>query len=58
MKDVFDRDLRHVRILQDKPKFVGLDKEIYGRYNKGDYERLPKNIARLLVQEGTAEMVG
>ena len=36
------------------PKFVGLDKKIYGPYNKGDEIKLPNNIAQLLLEKGRA----
>lgn len=37
------------------PKFVGLDKEIYGPFEKGSTTKLPANVAKLLINKGRAK---
>lgn len=44
-----------VTILHDLPKFVGLDKEIYGPYEKDEDVTLPKDVANLLIEKGRAK---
>lgn len=44
-----------VKISATLPKFVGLDKEIYGPFNPGDESDLPPQIAELLIKKGRAE---
>ncbi len=39
------------------PKFVGLDKKVYGPYSKGDETELPNKIANLLIEKGRAEKI-
>ena len=46
---------KKVTMLSNLPKFVGLDKNIYGPYNKGDSYSMPKEIADLLIQKGRAK---
>jgi DNA replication initiation complex subunit (GINS family) len=45
----------NLRFLEDLPKFVGLDLEIYGPFQKGDESELPVEIADLVVSKGQAE---
>lgn len=37
------------------PKFVGLDKEIYGPFDKGSTAKLPAKVAKLLINKGRAK---
>lgn len=45
----------NVIITSKLPKFVGLDKEIYGPFDKGANVTLPKKVANLLITKGRAK---
>ncbi|MCF7871513.1 hypothetical protein K9L97_00600 [Candidatus Woesearchaeota archaeon] len=44
-----------VEILTNLPKFMGLDKKIYGPYNKNDQIELPEELANMLIKKGRAK---
>ncbi len=46
-----------LKFLEDLPKFVGLDLEIYGPFQKGEESELPTEIANLVVSKGQAEQI-
>ncbi|MFT4311027.1 MAG: hypothetical protein ACMXX7_00180 [Candidatus Woesearchaeota archaeon] len=46
-----------VKFLSDIPKFVGLDKNVYGPFSKGDEVSLPEKITNLLLNKGRVELL-
>lgn len=42
-------------ILNDLPRFLGIDKKIYGPYKKGDETKIPKETAKLLLDKNRAQ---
>ena len=46
----------NVRFLKPLGKFVGEELETYGPFDEGDFARLPKNIAKVLVNKGEAKL--
>jgi DNA replication initiation complex subunit (GINS family) len=46
-----------VRILNDLPKFMGQDKNIYGPFNKGEEVYLPEDVTRILLKKGRIEVI-
>lgn len=46
-----------VKFLSNLPKFMGLDKKVYGPYDKDSTGELPSNVAELLLKKGRAELV-
>ena len=50
-------DFKTVAVLQQLPRFVGIDMHCYGPYQQGDIATIPTENARLLVEKGAAELV-
>lgn len=46
-----------VRILNDLPKFMGQDKNIYGPYSKQEETELPEDITNILLKKGRVEII-
>jgi DNA replication initiation complex subunit (GINS family) len=46
-----------VRILNDLPKFMGQDKNIYGPFNKGEEVYLPEDVTKILLKKGRIEVI-
>ena len=44
-----------INILHDLPRFLGIDKKIYGPYKKGDTTKIPQATAKLLLDKKRAE---
>ncbi len=44
-----------IRFIGPVPKFLGLNKEIYGPFEKGDVANLPKEISEVLIKRDRAE---
>jgi DNA replication initiation complex subunit (GINS family) len=49
--------LIRVRIMNDLPKFLGQDKNIYGPYKKDDLVELPASLTNILLKKGRAELL-
>jgi DNA replication initiation complex subunit (GINS family) len=49
--------LVRVKILNDLPKFLGQDKNIYGPYKKEDLVELPEIVANILLKKGRIELI-
>ena len=56
-EDVSSSDVVGVRILHDLPKFLGVDKKIYGPFKKGDETKMPFGTAKLLLDKKRAERI-
>jgi hypothetical protein len=46
-----------VRVLNDLPKFMGQDKNIYGPYSKQAEVDLPEDITNILLKKGRVEVI-
>ncbi len=46
-----------VGVTDDVPQFVGIDMKNYGPYKKGDVVTLPEEIAKFLVEHGSARKI-
>jgi DNA replication initiation complex subunit (GINS family) len=46
-----------VKILNDLPKFMGQDKNIYGPYAKQDIVELPEDVTNILLKKGRVEIL-
>ena len=55
-KELDDGKIR-VRIIRPLPAIMGSDMAHYGPFNENDEVRLPKDIARILIEQGVAEEV-
>ena len=51
------QNLKKIRILDNVPKFVGLDLEVYGPYQEEDVVNLPNQVADVLLNTNKAELV-
>ncbi len=49
--------LIRVRIMNDLPKFLGQDKNIYGPFKKDDLVELPASLTNILLKKGRAELL-
>lgn len=52
----FDEN-KKVRFLSNLPRFMGLDKKVYGPFEKGTVNELPANVAELLSKKGRVEIL-
>ena len=50
-------DMQTVAILEDVPRFIGVNMKEYGPLRKGDVARVPKDNSQLLVSKGLARTV-
>ncbi len=55
--DSSENEYEKIVLKANLPKFVGLDKKIYGPFNKGEETELPNKVANLLIEKGRAEKV-
>jgi len=46
-----------VSFLEKVDEFVGFDEQVYGPYEKGEIANLPKDISKILVEEGKIEII-
>lgn len=53
-EDTEDADFAHVRFRRQVGAFIGEELESYGPYNTGDRARIPRSIAKSLVERGDA----
>lgn len=49
--------LQKVKILNDLPKFMGQDKNIYGPFRKDDLTELPESIVAILLKKSRVEII-
>ena len=52
-----NEDLKKVQVLEEIPKFVGVDLEIYGPFNSEEEVELRSEIAEMLVKANKAKVV-
>ncbi len=52
-----DDEVVNLRILNNLPRFLGVDKKIYGPFNKGDETSMPISTAKLLLDKNRAERI-
>lgn len=48
--------MKKVKVLNDLPKFMGQDKNIYGPYKQGDLAELPESVSNILLKKGRIEL--
>lgn len=48
-------DVFKIKILHDLPRFLGIDKKIYGPFSKGDVVDIPSSTATFLLEKNRAE---
>ncbi len=53
-----EQSMLRIRFLKEIEQFVGPELETYGPYPAGHITELPKQIVEILVEKGTAEVVG
>ena len=44
-----------VKFLEYVPRFIGIDEEEYGPFEKGEIAEIPEDNAKLLIEKGYAE---
>lgn len=52
-----DSKVIKVRVLNDLPKFMGQDKNIYGPYSKQEEVELPEDVTNILLKKGRVEVL-
>ena len=50
-------EITKVKFLSNLPRFMGLDKKVYGPFEKGTTDELPSSVAELLSKKGRVEIV-
>lgn len=56
-EDIFDSENKKVKFLCNLPRFMGMDKKIYGPFEKGTTNELPSVVAELLYKKGRVEII-
>lgn len=57
VKKEIEEEIQKIKILNDLPRFLGVDKKVYGPFNKGDVTEMPLSTAILLLDKNRAERV-
>ncbi|MFP4567490.1 MAG: hypothetical protein ACLFN8_00955 [Candidatus Woesearchaeota archaeon] len=52
-----ENEITNIKILNDLPRFLGVDKKIYGPYKKGDETQMPYGTAKLLLDKKRAQKI-
>ena len=50
-------DMETVAILEEVPRFVGINMKTYGPFKKGDIARVPRDNSQLLISKGLARLI-
>jgi DNA replication initiation complex subunit (GINS family) len=56
-EDTADNSIIKIKVIHNLPRFLGIDKKIYGPYEQGDETEMPLATAKLLLDKKRAERI-